>query len=334
VRSKKPGTPPSGEAPHTPENADTSELQAHELEDTAPVTPSPHLLSPAHQRFAQEFIVDLNGTKAYQRVYPDAQYDSARTEASRLLANPNIRREVQRLLDERAVVTGITADRVLCKWWEMATADPRELVEVRVGSCRHCWGMYHQWQYTEREWEKVLSDHVHAEVKRRKVEGERFEARTCPEKGGIGYTPNRPPNADCPECHGDGEPRAIIKDMANASPGALALFGGIKYDKAGNLIVAINDARQQALKLVAEHLNMLSGKDKAPTESDPLMALLEEIRGAHGAGSSLAIVHEDPEAAPPRDVQDVTPKAEVSRRKPEPGSGFDLAKPKTWRAKR
>jgi hypothetical protein len=243
-----------------------------------------------------------------------------------LLATPNIRAEVQRLLDERATVTGITADRALIRLWETATADPRELVDIRVGSCRHCWGLYHQYQYTETEWEKALSDHVHAEAKRRKAEKDDYVPRECPPKGGTGYSPNRTPNPECPECHGDGTPRSIIRDLRKASPGALALYGGAKYDKDGRLVVIVRD-QLPALKLVAEHLGLLNGEPRTPTEADPLTALLAEIRGAHGAGSALPIVHEDPERRAPRqDVQDVEPKAK--RPKPEPGSGPK----KQWRA--
>ena len=49
------------------------------------------------QIFADEYLIDCNGTRAYQVAYPDAGYDTARTESSRLLAKPNIKQYI----DER-----------------------------------------------------------------------------------------------------------------------------------------------------------------------------------------------------------------------------------------
>jgi phage terminase small subunit len=326
---QQPDTPPQGEH-------DSQDPTPLELEEAGPIGPSGNLLNPSHQRFAHEYCLDLNAVAAYHRTYPLANDVTARSEGYRLLRNPQVRGEVQRLLDERAQVTGITADRVLLRFWEHATADTRELVEVRVGSCRHCWGLYHQHQFTDAEFEKAEHDHIQAERKRRILHANKpgageFEPKEFHGKGGTGYTPNRPPNPDCPECHGDGLPRSIIKDQQGLSAGALALFGGVKYDKNGNMQVLVHD-RLPALKLVAEHLGMFTGLGK-PQRGDPLQELLEEIRGSHGAGSALQIVHDDPEARAPDAVQDVEPKA----KKQEPGSYSkpprDPSKPRpTWRA--
>ncbi len=90
-------------------------------------------------------------------------------------------------MDERAVITGITADRVLFKLWERATADARELVEFRIGSCRHCWGMYHQRQRTDAEFEAAQDKHLREQADKAKKPGhepdpfaEKRWARLCP----------------------------------------------------------------------------------------------------------------------------------------------------------
>lgn len=322
-------TPP---LPRTPSiecapGAHSHPLHPQELEETAPLTPSPHLLSPEHQRFAQEYIVDLNGTKAYQRAYPGVSIDSAHSNAHRLMANEGIRHEIQRLLDERATVTGVTADRVLLKLWDMATADPRELCEVRIGCCRHCWGMYHQYQYTEAELERAEHDHIQAESKRRKAEKEDFVAKPFHAKGGGGFDRNRQPNADCPECGGDGEARHIIKDTRNLSAGAARLFGGIKIDKQGNVTVVLRDPTVALLK-VGEHLGLWSGKLPGPQNADPMTALLEEIRGRTGTGGALPVVQDDPERraiAAPADIEDV-------EAKPKTPAATSAKKPGAWKA--
>jgi hypothetical protein len=155
---------------------------------------------------------------------------------------------------------------------------------------------------------------VHAEKKRAKAEGDDFVPSKCPEKGGVGYTPNRPPNPECPECHGDGLPRSIVKDQQNLSPGALALFGGVKYDKNGNMMVIVRDP-MPALKLLGEHMGLWSDKLPGPMTYDPLQKLLDEIRGRHGAGSVLPVIAHDPEVQrrAAADVQDAQPKPAASK---------------------
>ena len=41
--------------------------------------------------FADEYIISLNATQSYLKAYPEATYNTARTEGSKLLANPNIK---------------------------------------------------------------------------------------------------------------------------------------------------------------------------------------------------------------------------------------------------
>ena len=48
-------------------------------------------LSKAQKIFADEYLIDLNATQSYLKAYPEATYNTARTEGSKLLANPNIK---------------------------------------------------------------------------------------------------------------------------------------------------------------------------------------------------------------------------------------------------
>ena len=43
------------------------------------------------QIFADEYIINLNATQSYLKAYPEATYNTARTEGSKLLAEPNIK---------------------------------------------------------------------------------------------------------------------------------------------------------------------------------------------------------------------------------------------------
>ena len=40
-------------------------------------------LKPEHKRFAEEYVIDWNGTRAYQAAYPKASYDTARANQSK-----------------------------------------------------------------------------------------------------------------------------------------------------------------------------------------------------------------------------------------------------------
>jgi phage terminase small subunit len=70
-------------------------------------------LEPKEQTFVAEYLVDLNGAAAARRAgYSDK---SAAVLASRLLTKVNIAAAVQKAFAERAVRTGLTADRVLAE---------------------------------------------------------------------------------------------------------------------------------------------------------------------------------------------------------------------------
>ncbi len=58
------------------------------------------------KRFCDEYLIDLNGTRAYKAAYPSVKSDeAAKAAASRLLTNVNVReyldRELERLHNER-----------------------------------------------------------------------------------------------------------------------------------------------------------------------------------------------------------------------------------------
>lgn len=66
------------------------------------------------KRFADEWLVDLNGTRAYKVAYPSVKKDeTAKAAASRLLTNVNVKAYIQERQKEREKRTEITQDRVL-----------------------------------------------------------------------------------------------------------------------------------------------------------------------------------------------------------------------------
>lgn len=66
-------------------------------------------LTEKQKRFVDEYVIDLNGTRAYKAAYPNVKKDeSARVCASQLLTNPNVRAYLDEKLE--AIHSAKTAD--------------------------------------------------------------------------------------------------------------------------------------------------------------------------------------------------------------------------------
>ena len=86
-------------------------------------------LNPRQQRFCREYVKDLNATRSYKKVY-GCTYDAAKTEGSKQLAKPNIKKYVDQLLEEREKRTNITADRVLEELAKIGFANVGDVVRI------------------------------------------------------------------------------------------------------------------------------------------------------------------------------------------------------------
>lgn len=96
-------------------------------------------LSPQMARFVEEYVAseDLNATQAAIKAGYLAK--SAKVKASHLLADARIQTAVSAVFESRSKRTQITADKVLERLWDIATADPNELVELRRACCAKCY---------------------------------------------------------------------------------------------------------------------------------------------------------------------------------------------------
>ena len=66
-----------------------------------------------HRRFVEEYMVDGNGAQAYIRAYEIPNHKSAKESASRLLRNPEVIAELDRLQKERMERVMWTAEEIL-----------------------------------------------------------------------------------------------------------------------------------------------------------------------------------------------------------------------------
>lgn len=229
------------------------------------------------QSFVDEYLIDLNGTQAAIR----AGYSATTAEqiAYQLLQKTSVLAGITAARKAQQERTQIDADRVVLEAWRIATADPRELVQVKVGCCRHCWGEGHKRQRTLSEFNAARERH------RSKGEAD----ADWDDEGGIGYSPLREPHPSCPECHGDGTPRAVLGDTRHLSASALALFAGAKQGKHG--IEVQMHSKMDAIEKLARHLGLYEKDNQQKT--DPLASLLHAI--ASGGGNGFTPVAHDPE---------------------------------------
>ena len=217
--------------------------------------PTAMKLTPKQKRFVEEYLVDLNGAQAAIRAGYSAR--TAKQFASELMGKPAIQTAISEAMSARAERTEITQDAVLQRLWQIATADPRKLVEYRRGACRHCHGKGHAYQWrTKAEFAAALT---------KPSKGHNSEPD---DSGGYGYDANAAPHPACPYCNGDGIGRHFIHDTRKLSGPALLLYAGVKETRDGLEVKQLDQMR--ALENVARHLGMFkdkvefTGKDGGP----------------------------------------------------------------------
>ena len=84
--------------------------------------------------FANEYLIDLNATRAYRVAYPSVKKDeTAAAAATRMLRNVKVAAYIQERLRERQKRTEITQDRVLQELAAIAFAKATDYAEVEDG---------------------------------------------------------------------------------------------------------------------------------------------------------------------------------------------------------
>lgn len=85
-------------------------------------------LNPNQERFAAEYLVDLNATQAAIRAGYSPK--TAKEQGARLLTNAHIQRAVQERRKEHQANTGLTVERVLTEAMRLAFFDIRKLTDA------------------------------------------------------------------------------------------------------------------------------------------------------------------------------------------------------------
>lgn len=279
--AKKPAAPAkraAGKAaPATAKKAPAKPARSIAKKDSA--VPAPQLgLNPKQQRFVDEYLVDLNATQAAIRA--GYSVDTAGSIGHENLKKPEIQLAIAEARKQQQERTGITADRVLLEIAHVALADARELVEVKTGCCRCCYGEGFKWQRTLGE--------INHDRERWLDKGN--DPADFDMQGGIGFDPRKLPNPECPNCGGDGMARTVLKDTRHLSIAAVALYAGAKQTKEG--IEVKMHSKMDAIEKLARHLGLYEKDNQQKT--DPLASLLNTL--ANGTGNGFKPVAVDPEA--------------------------------------
>jgi phage terminase small subunit len=217
-------------------------------------------LTPKQQRFVDEYLVDLNATQAAIRAGYSAKTAGAIGDEN--LKKPEISAVIELRMLDRAQRTEITQDMVLRRWWQIATADPRKLIEYRRCACRYCYGKNSKYHWIdEQEFIRAYNEAVSLQ------EAAPDELHDIPDnEGGYGYNPTRTPSADCPKCFGRGHGEAYAHDTRNIDEQSAVLYAGVKVTKEG-LEVKMHD-QTAALENVAKHLGMFVDRKEVGRPGD------------------------------------------------------------------
>ena len=233
-------------------------------------------LSPKEMKFVENYVLDLD------LVATAARCDILLSEAQDMLGRQRIQAAIQVVKSTRSVRTGIYADHVLRRWWEVVTADPRDIIELRRVNCRYCWGIDFAYQFT-------LNEHREA-VRAHKLLMDKTPSRyrvDFDERGGVGFDRYKEANPDCPECMGEGVECVYLHDSRKYSPSAAALYQGVEITDKGKVRVLMRD-KMEAEKLVGQHIGMFVNRnvnlnlDPTQLTDDQLTAAIEQFEQLAG----------------------------------------------------
>lgn len=89
-------------------------------------------LTESQKVFCREWVYDFNGSRAYRVAYPHVKEITARTEASKLLANPNVRAYARSLQENLEELAGISRLMVLQEFQKLAFSSIAHLHETWI----------------------------------------------------------------------------------------------------------------------------------------------------------------------------------------------------------
>jgi phage terminase small subunit len=91
-------------------------------------------LTEKQKRFCEEYLIDLNATRAYKAAYPSVKREeTAASAAARMLRNVKVAEHIRERMEDRQKRTEITQDKVLRELAAIAFADVTDIVSFNGG---------------------------------------------------------------------------------------------------------------------------------------------------------------------------------------------------------
>lgn len=186
----------------------------------------PNVLDEQQGKFLDAYWATGNRAEAYRRAYdPFVSNYVASIRGKALAEHPLIVAGMKYMREQTLDRAAVTASEVLLRFLDIADADPDELIGLRVGCCRYCYGDGGEYQWRQREFMAAVA------------KAEKNDDPLPDIAGGFGYDHTLEPNHDCEECRGEGLERVVARDTSKLSPGAKLLYGGVKQTKNGIEII-------------------------------------------------------------------------------------------------
>jgi phage terminase small subunit len=202
--------------------------------------------------FVEHYVSYRNATQAYDFAYDarEGSYETRRLEGHRMLQKPHIQAAIKARQAIATHETGMGVAWLLERFLRIANADPRELIGLKIGCCRRCYGEGHEFQWRQHEYLEEMKKVDQANALR---EQGGWKARTEPAApypdlaGGFGFNATLAPLESCPHCHGEGVERFVPRDTDKLSDDALLLYGGVKVKKDGYEIIIADQSKAAEL---------------------------------------------------------------------------------------
>lgn len=226
-------------------------------------------LDAAESAFVDHFIRYRNRIQAYKASHDYPAGTTATNLAKRadtVLQRPHVLHELNRRQQIATEASLVDVQWIFQRLIDVATADPRELIGLKIGCCRYCHGAGHLYQWREREYMEAMDD---AERASRNDSNVRFPDIG----GGFDFDATRAPHPDCPDCHGEGVQRIVPCDTDELSDQAALLYGGVKAKRDGYEIIIAD--RDKALELAGKVLGAFTDKVQISGQMQQLIAIAD-----------------------------------------------------------
>lgn len=219
----------------------------------------PRGLTPRQALFVREYLKCLNATEAARNAGYSAK--TAMWQGPQLLQKPHVAAAVAEQQRARLERLELDADGLTRLWSTVATADAREIVQLRRDACRYCWGDGFSYQCTPAEHQKsrIAFEERRAEI----LAKGGADIGEFPSQDGDWYDARKRPNPECPECFGNGLASVVIADTRDLSEAGKALYAGIKETRDG-IEVRLHD-QQAATEKLGRALGVFRDSVATPT---------------------------------------------------------------------